>query len=552
MPSSISISSLRLWVSCGGGVLAGVIAHQGVFIRGEWHVQAPAIIVSHGLLFLSILVANTCLNIPQADAALWMSYSYIFSLTISITLYRAFFHPLSKAGFRGPWYARITKLWHVWAVRKLKNHLVLDRLHEIYGDFVRTGPAEITVFHPDVFQAMDGPRKECIKGEWYDLLHPSISLVTERCKTTHAARRKECKRGFIHSALVQHEAKMLKHVGNLDACIEADARASRPSNLRNILFWFSFDTMGDFVFSKSFGMLQDQSWHSVIVRLQKALSLLGPFSPTPWLIQVVLKLSPRIGVLRHWFFMVAWCEGQMRTRLDEGYKKQPSPDLTHYLMEQENQSRDKTSVAWLQGDSLLAIVAGSEPTAASLLGVFCELAKHPHHADLIYDELVNAVSDSDDITTDLKTLSRLGHLNGVLNEALRLYPALLTGGARKTTDKGIIVGGTFIPPHTTIIAPRFTISRREDCFEQPTEFLPQRWTISPKMTRNAAAFAPWGTGKPAVCRYPSTTCFCVTATLVKKYRFRLAPGETGMRVMGDMRDQFTPNPGGLDLCFELR
>lgn len=30
------------------------------------------------------------------------------------------------------------------------NHTLLEKLFHKYGDFVRTGPSEITVFHPDV------------------------------------------------------------------------------------------------------------------------------------------------------------------------------------------------------------------------------------------------------------------------------------------------------------------------------------------------------------------------------------------------------------------
>lgn len=43
-----------------------------------------------------------------------------------------------------------------------------------------------------------------------------------------------------------------------------------------------------------------------------------------------------------------------------------------------------------------------------------------------------------------------------------------------------------------------------------------------------------------------------TAQLIKKYRFRLAPGETGERVLRDMKDQLAPNPGQLVLLFEKR
>lgn len=42
------------------------------------------------------------------------------------------------------------------------------------------------------------------------------------------------------------------------------------------------------------------------------------------------------------------------------------------------------------------------------------------------------------------------------------------------------------------------------------------------------------------------------ASVIKKYRFHLAPGETGRRVLEDMKDQLAPNPGHLTLVFEMR
>ena len=107
-----------------------------------------------------------------------------------------------------------------------------------------------------------------------------------------------------------------KRLDQLDRCIEADAIAKRVSNVTYLFYWFGFDVMGDFVFNKSFGMLQNQEWHHIIVLLQRAMSLLGPFSPVPWLVQIGFKILPRFGVLGDWFDMVAWCEKQMRERAD--------------------------------------------------------------------------------------------------------------------------------------------------------------------------------------------------------------------------------------------
>ena len=145
-----------------------------------------------------------------------------------------------------------------------------------------------------------------------------------------------------------------------------------------------------------------------------------------------------------------------------------------------------------------------------LIGLFTELAKHPECIDKCYAEL------KDVNVADQKTLAKLPHLNAVILETMRLYPALMTGGSRKTGMHGITVAGKFIPPHTTIVAPQYVITRSEspqfiallsphpahsppptgeDCFEQPLDFVPERWTTRREMVRDSTASTPFGTGR---------------------------------------------------------
>ncbi|KAI1819124.1 cytochrome P450 [Xylaria intraflava] len=536
----------------GIGTALGVLAHRGLFINGEWHVRAPEILISHSLLFGSLSVGAVAYHGSDVGrfciTALVGSTCYLVSLITSILVYRIWFHPLTRAGFKGPLYMRTSKIWHVWQCRGSKNHLLMGRLNEQYGDFIRTGPSEITIFHPDVFQATDGPKTECVKSEWYDLLWPESSLLTTRDRTVHDERRRDWKSCFSPQALAFHFEKTLKHVTILDKLIASKIAAGEPCEMRDLFYWLGFDVMGDFVFNKSFDMLSSGKWHHMVINLQRALALLGPVSPAPWLIQIAFRVTPRIYQIGDWFKMTAWTHVQIGERLDAGFEKQPTPDLVHYLLEKSDEPRNAESILKMRGDSLNAIVAGSEPIPVVLIGLFAELARKPEHIEEVFEEMKGL-----DIN-DTKTLSTLPHLNAVIQEALRLYPVLPTAGSRKVGKNGVTIGGVYIPPYTTIINPRFSIHRREDCFEQAEEFIPERWTTRREMVRNVAAYSPWGTAHHScIARaFAIDVMRITTARLIQRYRFHLAPGETGKRVLEDMKDQLAPNPGHLTLTCELR
>lgn len=85
--------------------------------------------------------------------------------------------------------------------------------------------------------------------------------------------------------------------------------------------------------------------------------------------------------------------------------------------------------------------------------LFYELAKHPKQAEKLYEELQGVDIEN------LNTLESLSHLNALIDETMRLHPAVPTGGYRDTPAEGMKIGECFIPGNTTIVAPRYSIFR---------------------------------------------------------------------------------------------
>ena len=96
----------------------------------------------------------------------------------------------------------------------------------------------------------------------------------------------------------------------------------------------------------------------------------------------------------------------------------------------------------------------SDTVASTLIYAFHLLAKHPVHLRKLQQEV-----DGIDISNS-KALQVLEHLDGVLKETLRLFPAVPTGGLRKTPSGGAYICGRWVPGGTTICAPRYSIFRR--------------------------------------------------------------------------------------------
>lgn len=100
------------------------------------------------------------------------------------------------------------------------------------------------------------------------------------------------------------------------------------------------------------------------------------------------------------------------------------------------------------------MITYSDTVAPTLVFIFYELALHPEQQQKLRAEM-----ETIDVS-DLKALRSLPHLNGVINESLRIHPPVPTGGYRQSPDDGMTIAGQHIPGRTTIVAPRYTLGKR--------------------------------------------------------------------------------------------
>lgn len=81
----------------------------------------------------------------------------------------------------------------------------------------------------------------------------------------------------------------------------------------------------------------------------------------------------------------------------------------------------------------------SDTVAPALVFAFYELARNSAQQDKLLLELQGV-----DIYSRVQ-VQRCDHLTAIINETLRLYPPVPTGGYRQSSSAGVVVNGTYIP-----------------------------------------------------------------------------------------------------------
>ena len=211
--------------------------------------------------------------------------------------------------------------------------------------------------------------------------------------------------------------------------------------------------MGDFAFGKSFNMLKTGRNHFAIDWLESSMFLLGYFSAVPWVVPVG-AIAPFVGSRFRQF--IRWCNEQVDERRNI---KTTVPDITSWLLKTAQDRNDVEATKWLHGDSRLLIVAGSDTVAIVLTHIFYYLARDPTHIETLRKEL-DPLMRSDE-PFNVRMVKEAKHLNGVINEVLRLHPPTPSGGFRTTPPQGITVDGVFIPGGVNINVPLYTLGRCE-------------------------------------------------------------------------------------------
>lgn len=186
---------------------------------------------------------------------------------------------------------------------------------------------------------------------------------------------------------------------------------------------------------------------------------------------------------------------EKRQRLTElaSQGRPPDDDVLSWMIEasDDGDGGDHTRLndQSIRDQSLLLIYAGHDTSTCSIAWALYLLAKHPDVAARLHAEQTQVLNGRELTMADLKAMP---YLDSVVDEVLRLYPAVWIGMRGVTQD--FEFDGKRIPAGSKVMYSPGASHRLPDVFKNPTQFDPSRFSPENKANIPPFAYVPFGGG----------------------------------------------------------
>lgn len=188
-----------------------------------------------------------------------------------------------------------------------------------------------------------------------------------------------------------------------------------------------------------------------------------------------------------------------------------------------------------------------------MAGALYYLAKCPDKQRKLQALLDQAIEGNNAWTYE--KVKSVTYIDDWINETLRLRPALLTGGPRETSSKGVQIDEVFIPANTNVLIPVALIHRDPRWWQNGQDFVPERFGEKrTEMGTDQAPYLPFSLGAYSCPgkNLAQLSLRIALSTIVQNFNISFAPGETGEKFDNGMLDTFTVTLPPLHLRFEPR
>lgn len=197
-------------------------------------------------------------------------------------------------------------------------------------------------------------------------------------------------------------------------------------------------------------------------------------------------------------------------------------DLLTALLNARGENNERMSDQQLRDEVLTLFLAGHETTALALTWTLMLLAQNPDIMTRLQQEVDYALDGRPPTIDDRPSLP---YTEWVVLESMRLYPP--AWAIARTAIEPCSLSGYPVPRGTMILILQWIVHRDPRWFDNPEQFLPERWAGDFAKSLPRHAYFPFG-GGPRTCignTFSMVEAVMLLATLVQRFSFHLVPGQ---------------------------
>ncbi len=195
-------------------------------------------------------------------------------------------------------------------------------------------------------------------------------------------------------------------------------------------------------------------------------------------------------------------------------------DLLSMLLLSEDENGERMTNKQARDEAVTLFLAGHETTANTLNWTWWLLAQHPQVEAKLHHEIDTVLQGK---TASLEDLRRLPYTDMVIKESMRLMPPAWSIGRVASQDTEVM--GYSFPKGTGLSIVIYSLHRNPDVWDNPNDFIPERWTDEKTKDISKYAYIPFSTG-PRICignSFATMEANLLLATIAQQYQFRLTP-----------------------------
>lgn len=194
--------------------------------------------------------------------------------------------------------------------------------------------------------------------------------------------------------------------------------------------------------------------------------------------------------------------------------------LSMFMDAKDEETGEQMSDKQLRDEILTIFVAGHETTNIALAWTFFLLDRNPDKLDILLKEIDSHIKTNEDIKPEV--LRNMVYLKLVIDESMRIFPPAWVVGRRAIADDNI--AGHQIKAKDNVVMPIYLVHHDEKIWENPNEFLPERFLPENMKDKHKYAYFPFG-GGPRLCignNFAIQEMQVALVMLLKKYTIKIS------------------------------